>query len=81
MKTKIILILLVPFLFFSCSKDEIVLEDENLLEDKSAVIITENFGLRALSWVSPYLKAKSVVFKSENGDIEVELNEIQKYCK
>jgi len=71
MKTKIILILLVPFLFFSCSKDEIVLEDEIITEDKSVVIITENFGLRALSWVHPYLKAKSVVFKSENGDIEV----------
>jgi hypothetical protein len=64
MKSKVILLLFFSSLFFSCSKDEIIIENES-------VVITENFGSRVLSWVNPYSNAKSVVFESQNGDLEV----------
>lgn len=64
MNSKIVYLLFLLPIFFSCSKEEIIVENES-------VIITENFGLRVLSWVNPYSNAKSVVFKSQNGDLEV----------
>lgn len=64
MNSKIIFLLFWATLFFSCSKEKIIIENE-------PVVITQNFGLRVLSWVNPYFKAKSVVFKSQNGDLEV----------
>lgn len=64
MNSKIIFLLAFTFLFFSCSKEEIIKEDES-------VVITQNFGSRVLSWVNPYSNAKSVVFNSQNEEIEI----------
>lgn len=69
MKSKIVISLLFSPLFFSCSKEEIIVEKDIL--DKKSLAIIQNFGSRVLSWVVPYANAKSVTFKSQNGDIEV----------
>lgn len=59
-----IIFFLICSLFFSCSDDESIVE-------KESAAITQNFGLRVLSWVNLYAKAKTVTFKSQNGDLEV----------
>lgn len=64
MNSKIVFLLFLASLLFSCSKEETIIENES-------VVITQNFGSRVLSWVTPYSNAKSVVFKSQNGDLEV----------